>query len=521
MTPGPSSEAFPLRGIVGVIDREAAADVMAGEALPDCLGGVELRADLLPSRTMALELLDRVQGRLPVLFTARLREQGGAFGGNERERADLCLEALRRGATLVDVEWGSDAARHLAREDCPLVLSLHDFEGMPRATELERLTRDMESSQPRAIKLVPTARALHDSVRMLDWVDGGRPGSPRRIGFAMGEQGLPSRILSISHGAPYTYGSLGRAVAPGQLPAMELDELYRASSLQRSTRVFGVVGNPVAHSLSPHMHNRALAAHSIDAVYLPMRLDSLDELEPCWRPLRLRGLSVTIPFKEDAFRRADEPDKRSRKARATNTLVVDEEPPSGESPSGEPPRVRGFNTDIDGVLEPLRRRIEDLRGLSVAVLGNGGAARGGVEALKEAQASPTLYYRNAERGAPVARELGIPGRLLGEFDAGEYAAIINATSLGLEPGDPSPLPGSAFRPGIIAFDMVYVRAETAFLEAARRAGAETIGGAEMLVAQGLVQFRLFTGRDAARRLFEEGFRKGREDREDRASRDAR
>ncbi|MCZ6795670.1 MAG: type I 3-dehydroquinate dehydratase [Planctomycetota bacterium] len=501
MSPGGVAD-FPLRGVVGVLDGAAADDVLAGRPLPDGLGGVELRADLAPSAEAALDVLSRLATRLPVLFTVRLATQGGAYRGSEAKRLGLYRRALERGAALVDAEWGSEAARALAMDSAPLVLSYHDFDGMPAPADLSCLTAEMESLEPRALKVVPTAKVLHDSARMLEWLGQRGAAAPIRIGFAMGEKGIPSRVLSIARGAPCTYGAVRGAVAPGQLSVEDLTGLYRVGSLGPSTVLLGIVGNPVAHSLSPHLHNPALRAAGVDAVYVPLRLDRIDELEPCWEPLGLRGVSVTIPFKEEAFRRADQLDERSRAARAANTLVRDERG-----------RLSGHNTDFDGVLEPLRERLETLQGVSAAVIGNGGAARGAVEALKQAGAAPTLYFRNAGRGTPVAEELQVPGQLLEDFVPEIHRIIINATALGMQPGDPSPLGDNAFATGTVAFDMVYDPPETAFLLAARRSGAETIGGGEMLVAQGLVQFRLFTGRDADRDVFEKGLDDGLRSRE--------
>lgn len=497
---------FRLGKVIGVLVPDATRSRREKPRLPAGLGGVEIRADLFAHAADAFAALESISSEVPVLFTCRIREQGGAWDGDELARGAILREALARGATMVDAELGSLVARELIADGFgPQVLvSMHDFTGMPSPGELDRFTTELESGGTAAVKLVPTAGSLSDALRMLEWVAGARAGGPRRVGFAMGERGLASRILSVAHGGAFTYGSLSDAVAPGQPRASDLLDLYRVPSIGRETTVLGVAGNPVGHSLSPHMHNPALAAAGIDAVYLPFLLASLDELEPAWDALRLGGLSVTIPFKEEAFRLANEPDERSSRAGAANTLVRDP-PPDGSLRTR--PRLRAFNTDFDGVLVPLRARLTSLAGVRVAVLGNGGAARGAVEALKDERAAPTLVYRNRERGSRVARELGIPGTTFAELRADEFQVIVNATSLGLGAGDPSPLPEVRFRPDQIAFDMVYTRA-TAFLAAARDAGAKAIDGAEMLIAQGLVQFRLFTGREADPDVFARGFRDG-------------
>ncbi len=318
----------------------------------------------------------------------------------------------------------------------------------------------------------------------------------------MGEVGFASRALAIAKGSPLTYGSIGRPVAPGQVTALELLEVYRPQLRSRSTRVLGVVGNPVRHSLSPHLHNPALAARGIDAIYLPLLLDRLEELDPALDSLRIDGLSVTIPFKEDALRLADRADERARRAGAANTLKVERDE------KGNRTALLAYNTDVEGVLAPLQKRVGDLKGMRAAVVGNGGAARGAVQALLEGGASPTLYYRNEARGDPVAASLGVPGRPITAMKRGAQKVIINATSLGLTAGDPSPVDPGVFSPETIAFEMVYDPPETRFLDDARLAGAARIGGREMLVSQALEQFRIFTGETATYEELDEHFAHG-------------
>jgi 3-dehydroquinate dehydratase/shikimate dehydrogenase len=465
------------------------------------VGGFEVRADLFASHAAALEAVRELSKRLPVLFTLRLEGQGGRYTGADRDRAGVFKDALRCGAAAVDVEWGSSTAKGLLADRVPVVLSHHDEKGMPSVRELAEWSDAMAAMQPLAVKIVPTARRLDDSARILEWVRGRTHDGPGRIGFAMGEKGLPSRVLSLAHGAPWTYGSLGGAVAPGQPTVSDLDGLYRVATLTSSASLYGVIGNPVGHSLSPRLHNPALAAGGLDAVYLPLRLDGIEEIEPCWRPLRLRGVSVTIPFKEDALRRADEADERSRSCGATNTLIVDDSFTHRE----DRVRLRAFNTDFDGVLVPLRRCVPDLRGLSIAVLGNGGAARAAVQALKEAGASPAIYYRSAEHGKPVAEALRVPSARLSELRPGSHRVLINATSLGLKPGDPSPVSAEVFSPESVAFDMAYGPESTRFLVDACARGAVCIGGLEMLSEQGRVQFRHFTGQEPDAEVWERAF----------------
>ena len=503
-----------LKGIIGILSE---GDAREERYLEHCigkgLGGIEVRADLLLLKPGwdRHRLLGRVRAfaerGVPVLFTPRVGSQGGRFPGSEDERVKLCQHALAAGACAVDVEWGTAAERALTDAGAPLVLSAHDFEGMPSATTLDALTREMTSRRPFAVKIVPTASGLRDSVRMLEWVSGAADGVAR-IGFAMGAGGVPSRILAISRGSPYTYGCLGPGVASGVLPALELLEVYAAHRLTAGARLFGVVGDKALGSFSPYLHNPAFGARGIDAVYVPFQVDSFKEIADVADELDVDGLSVTIPFKEDARRFSDRLDDRSLASGATNTVVIRGRPGIGAGRA-----AHGYNTDFDGVLDPLGRRLKSLRGIAAAVLGNGGAARGAVLALKEAGASPVLYYRNPERGDPVARALGVAGKSLGALESDRPRILINATPLGRDAGDPSPVPPACLRalsgePPRIAFDMVYEPAETEFLAAARSAGAVLVPGREMLVAQGAHQFRHFTNSPATAEEFDENYARG-------------
>ena len=465
--------------------------------VPQGAGGVEVRADLFDTREESLSLVSSLAGDFAVLVTPRHPSQGGAWRWSEQERASYCKEAIERGAVLVDVEHGTEAAAILQGAGVKVLLSWHDFEGMISGEDLEGLTSEMEAGDPAAIKVVPTAGKLADAVRMLEWVERrGEPG-PARIGFAMGPHGVAGRILSLSRGAPWTYGANGSTLAPGQLPVQDMVELYRAGELDRETRVFGVAGNPVGHSLSPAMHNPSLREAGINAVYLPFHLEKFSELDGCWDALNLDGLSVTIPFKADALKRADEVSEEAARAGAVNTLV------RGKEQSGDG-LLRGMNTDFDGVLGPLRRHLGDLEGIEVAVVGNGGAARGAVQALLDAGARPTIYCRNPERGGAVAGALGIEALPLRDIKPGAQRVVINSTPLGLQEGDPSPVPAEVFTGETIAFDMVYEPPMTSFLAQATSQGARAIRGDEMLIAQGLVQFELFTGLQASPEAFAAG-----------------
>ncbi|MBT6277629.1 MAG: type I 3-dehydroquinate dehydratase [Chromatiales bacterium] len=495
------SEQFPLSGVIGIVADSCAQVQLAAQEKLSC---VEVRADLLLSNGVSLDqLFATVRAAcaqdLGCLFTLRHPTHGGTFDGSEAERVQLNQRALEAGADVVDAEWGTGAARLLLAAGAPVVLSHHDFAAMPSTRELAELTGAMMATGPLAVKVVPTASRLSDSAVMLNWVAARDEGEPYRIGFAMGASGAASRILTIAYGAPITYAAFGASVAPGQVALQELRDIYRADQLDRNTRVFGIAGSHSLSSFSPFLHGPGFAERGINAVYVPLQTDDFDDLYTHMDALRIDGMSVTTPFKEDALRLADEADQRSQNCGASNTLVIER--------SGSSRRVRAYNTDFDGVLVPISNHVE-LAGLRVAVIGNGGAARGAVEALKDGGAKPHLFYRNAERGEPVAKALGIAGSSLDSLDDG-FDVYLNATTLGTNPSDPSPIPKKVFtRPGQVAFEMLYQNPNSQFLADAGAAGVPCIRGGEMLVAQGVEQFKLFSGETATLAEFERNFEMG-------------
>ncbi len=479
-------EEFPLKGVTGVI-AESASQV--AEAVTHKLNTVEVRADLLLDAGLTLaEVLDVVvtcrTRELNCLFTLRHPTHGGKFSGSEQDRIEINERALAAGAQVIDLEVDTPAAQTMLAKGAPVLLSHHDFSSMPDSQALSEITARMMASNPLGMKVVPTAATIGDATRMLEWVAGRDATGPYRIGFAMGASGACSRVLALAYGSPITYASFGDSVAPGQVALRDLKGLYRAETLTRHTRVYGIAGDNAFHSLSPQLHNPAFSSRGVDAVYLSFQTNDFEDLCGLFDRLSIDGLSVTTPFKEKALAIADSADERSRACGASNTLIVER----GDKDT----KVHAYNTDFDGVLLPIAAHL-DTRGLRVAVIGNGGAARGAVMALKSGGAEPQLFYRNAARGAPVAAALGVPGATLADITE-EFDVYLNATTLGTHHDDPSPVPGAVFKGHEqLAFEMIYHNPKTAFLRAAAAAGAKCVRGAEMLVAQGTQQFALFSG----------------------------
>ena len=293
---------FPLKGVIGIVANNTAE---IDFALDHKLSCVEIRADLLinggTSVDDVVELVRKTKTKeLGCLFTLRHPEHGGEFFGTEEERVLINQAALEAGASSIDLEWGTEALVAMAEKHAPIVISHHDFKAMPSIEVLEELTLEMESFYPDAIKVVPTSSTLAHSVQMLQWV-GNRTRDIARIGFAMGQKGTCSRIMTTVYGAPITYASFGDAVAPGQLSMDALINCYRVSELNDGCLVYGVAGKDVNHSRELEVMNQQLKKKQLNAVCIPLESLELDELLVVLEDLKIKGIQLENPLKEIAI----------------------------------------------------------------------------------------------------------------------------------------------------------------------------------------------------------------------------
>jgi 3-dehydroquinate dehydratase / shikimate dehydrogenase len=436
---------------------------------------VELRVDLV--RDLRLDRLLQAAGR-PKLVTVRSRQQGG--GAHPSDRQTLLRKALQAGVEYVDLEFGDQDLPLLRRPGrARRILSFHDHQTTP--ADLPSLLGQMRSvAEGALLKIVTFADALPDNLRMRDLLRSA--GGDDLIGFCMGVKGIPSRILAPVWGSRAVYAPArgAMATAPGQIALEDLFDLYRVDRIDAETRLLGVVGAPVGHSLSPRMHNAALAALDLNYRYLPLEASTLAELLPLVSELPFHGLSVTLPHKEAILPHLDEVDETARVVGAVNTVVKTWN------------RLVGYNTDVEAALVPLRR-VMMLRDARVAVVGAGGAARALVFGLAQEGARVMLFNRTPARARVLARTFGARQLPWSRLRRLRCDLLINATSVGLAPDvDRTPFPPS----WIVAprvYDLIYNPPTTRLLEKARARGAQVIGGLEMFVAQGEAQFTLFTG----------------------------
>jgi len=440
---------------------------------------VELRLDTVADPNAAGALEGR---KKPVIVTCRPQSDGGHFKGSEEERRAILSEALSLGAEFVDIEWrGSCADLMKQGGGRRIVLSHHDFNRVP--SDLGVIARAMLASGAEVVKLAVMASRLVDNLALREI---GRGTSVPMSLIAMGEAGLPSRVLASWMGSCWTYA--GHGVAPGQVSEQTMNELYRFRQIGSHTRVYGLVGKPVSHSLSPAMHNAAFQAAQIDAVYLPLAAADFEDFVAFAGGSGLAGASVTAPYKVNAFEWADEHDTIGERIRSINTLRR----------HGD--RWLGRNTDVAGFLGPLKSMLQ-LPGARAAILGAGGAARSVTEGLLSAGARVSIAARRAEQAHAVAT---LTGASVAPWPpaADSWDLLINATPIGTAPNvEASPLPNDyAFNRNGLVYDLIYNPQVTQLLALAQRAGCRTLGGLDMLVAQAEAQFEWWTGRAPASRV---------------------
>ena len=441
----------------------------------------------------------------PVIVTYRRRDQGGARRMGdvpEAERLAVLARALTHQSTdraaYVDVEHGCEDALPAERR-AKLIISHHDFTGMP--PDLSGLCGKLAIAGADVVKVAVTPDDALDQLTVYRALRACREIGQEAVIVGMGEFGQATRILGLREGAAWTYAAptAQTAAAPGQLTVHELNAVYRARSISPATEVYAVIGDPIAHSLSPTLHNAAFAHLGLDAVYVPFRVKN----DPAgfvraMREIPISGFSVTIPHKQAVRAALDAAgiDADARSIGAVNTIAA-------HNKNG---RLAGSNSDQAGALAPLvqvlARQEQTLAGARVCVLGAGGAARAVVHGLVRAGADVTIANRTVSKAEALAQELGGRGVDLAEtmamaMSGEDFAVLINTTPVGMHPDvEAMPVAPEALRPGMVVFDMVYNPLDTLLLRTARERGCRTLDGLAMFVAQGAAQFKLWTGRDA-------------------------
>ena len=257
-----------------------------------------------------------------------------------------------------------------------------------------------------------------------------------------------------------------------------------------------MIGDPVSKSLSPYMHNPAFQANGIDAVFMHLEVKDLRRFITDFIPgsgLNFGGLSVTMPHKQAIIPFLDGIDDAAGAIGAVNTVRFKDG------------KLYGYNTDAHGFIIPLKKAFGDLTGAKAALLGAGGAARACAYALKKEGAGVTVFVRDVGKAAAFAGELGVDLLDMAELDTAGFDIVINATPVGMKAGeeDRTLLDVERLQGVKLVFDLITKPAKTALMREAEKAGVPVVGGVEMLLAQGIKQFEIWTGQEAPANLMRE------------------
>jgi 3-dehydroquinate dehydratase / shikimate dehydrogenase len=447
---------------------------------------IELRLDWLASDTERSRLLAWLKRNRPrratFLATCRRRSAGGLFPGTIQAQLYWLIQAREAGCLWCDLEV--ETLRELPDQSIRgyavpprVMLSMHDFERTPLLTRSVRVPNRGDFD---LLKVAAQAQTIADSVRLLRFAHD----SKNCVVAPMGEIGLPARMLALREGSALAYAPVAQATAPGQVSLQEFKYLYRAHKLTRRSQVFGVIGNPIAHSLSPLLHNSGFVARRVDAVYLPFLVKDLRDFLKAVPEFGVRGFSVTIPYKQSIMRHLKECDPLAADIGAVNTVEVRRDG-----------SLVGSNTDYVGVLRALQKKLQ-LAGSRVLIFGAGGSARAAAFALARAGASVAICARRERAARELARAVCgevVPRRALRtEF----FDAVLNATPIGMHPQTQiSPLAPHELHCRLV-MDLIYRPERTRLLKLAARKGIATVSGIEMFLAQGVAQWEIWMKRRA-------------------------
>lgn len=449
---------------------------------------VELRVDFIAREVNLKRLL--ADQPCPAIITCRRESDGGKWNGDEFKRQVLLRSAIADGVDYVDLE--EDIADKIPRfGNTKRIISLHNFRETP--DNLEEIHERLAGMDADVVKIATMAHHPHDNVRMLDLIKNAKVPT---VGVCMGEIGMPSRILAGKFGAPFTFATFHheRQLAPGQLSYDQMAKIYNYDEINEATEVYGVVADPVGHSLSPLIHNRAMRELKLNKVYVPFRVprESLAQFFSDCEKFDIKGLSVTIPHKEAVIKLLNKADSAVKGIGAANTVVFKDED-----------RL-GYNSDYRAAMDSLLATVSDkaegekpLKGKKALVLGAGGVARAISYGLTRYGADVVISGRTGARASELAGQLKCKFVEWNERHSVNPDILINGTPVGMHPNvDESPFESRHLNENIIVFDTIYNPEQTLLIKEAKSEGCPVITGVDMFVRQAAIQFKLFTGQDA-------------------------
>lgn len=453
---------------------------------------VELRLDYINGEVNIRRLTaDRP---CPVVIACRRDRDGGKWPGTEEARQLLLRTAIAEGVDYIDLE--DDVAGSIPRYGkTKRIISHHDFRKTP--DDLEGLHQRLCALDPDIVKIACMANHPQDNLRLLEIA---RRSPVSMIGLCMGDIGIPTRILGGKFGTPFTYATFHheRALAPGQLSFEQMTEIYHYEQINVETEVYGVVADPIGHSLSPQIHNAAFAHFNMNRVYVPFRVprEDLAAFIDQAPQLGVKGLSITIPHKETVIGRLTEVDGAVRGIGACNTVVY------------ENGKRLGFNTDYRAAMSSLEEAMQippaaekSLVGKTALVLGSGGVGMAIAYGLTRRGATVVVTDGLGRQSAALAKRLDCRAV---DWNARHSVApdvLFNCTPIGMHPEvDATPFDKHYLKPSMVVFDAVYNPENTLLIKEARSRNCTVVTGVDMFVRQACLQFKHFTGTDGPAEL---------------------
>lgn len=454
---------------------------------------VEFRLDLFRREPDLRRLL--TNRPTPVIITVRRDIDGGLWGSDEEKRLRLLRSAIIAGADYVDLEM--DVAASIPKYGkTKRLISYHNLNETP--VDLIDLHQEMLAMNPDVIKIATMPKNINDVFRMMAFLKEVNPPGVQvpTIGISMGEIGTVSRIIAAKFGSPITYCSFnkGRKAAPGMIDYQTMRDLYRYDTINRQTEIYGVVADPVEHSLSPLIHNASFAQCKLNKVYVPLLIHP-EDLE-CFMTRAhewgIKGLSVTIPHKVNVIKYLTHLEPAVEEINACNTVEFKDN------------HVLGDNTDylaaVLAIEKTLKKYVDQpnpLSGKKVLVLGSGGAGKAIAFGLKNKGAVVTLTDGDNELAKSVATGLGCHQVLWADRNRADFQILCNCTPIGMYPKvNDIPIDPSSLHGNMLVFDAVYNPHTTYLLRQAKEKGCVPIFGIEMFVGQAALQFERFANCDA-------------------------
>lgn len=465
----------------------------------DSIRLVELRGDFLdPSFIVSDVVLNELSVfvdelhalNLEVIFTLRQDFDRGHFKGSPSEALLWYTAAVQAGFDYIDIDeqlFSSKPFLPMLKNwrNCngvQIVVSRHDFEKIPDDFLDWLKAIDQKGFIPKIAVAIKSPKEL-----VLFYQLCLKASAIKKVVVGMGALALITRILTKHFGSLWSYTSFSKETAKlGHISPIELDKIYRYYEITKEWEIYGIIGNPVMNSKSPQIQNEFFKTNNLSKIYIPFQTEDFYGFQEVIKAFKIKGLSVTVPFKEEAAKIATVSENSIASIKAANTLLFHED------------QIYAYNSDVEGFSSPLlallKKKQFQVCGCRVALIGAGGASRAIIYALKGLGANLFLFNRSYEKAVSMVNEFcygkAYPLTHLCEFDY--FDIVINSSTAGMgELAYLDPSSGYEFKGNEIVYDIVYYPANTKLLLRAKEAGCSTIGGIKMLEAQALRQSKLF------------------------------